>query len=198
MKKVILIIVAVSLFLFPASALCGDWTGDVNLFLGAKQLEEDDWEPVDEHDEYGIMLDFRQKSWPVSIALDFLGSTSDEETVSDYVPGYGVVPFTVEAETSEFHLGIRKIWDQLTPFRPYIGGGLAMVNAEIEGSAYGYKVSDDDNAMGFWFGGGLYITLAGHLNLGVDARISRAEVTLFDEDGEAGGTHAGILIGYHW
>jgi len=198
MKKLLLIIVTVSLFSFPTSAVCGDWTGDVNLFLGAKQLDEDDWEPIDEHDEYGIMLDFRQKSWPVSIALDFLGSSSDKETGSEYVSGYGVVPYTAEGETNELHFGIRKIWDRLTPFRPYIGGGLAFVDAEAKVTVLGIPVNDDDNAMGFWLGGGFYLTVGGHFNIGLDIRLSKAEVTIFDVDAEAGGTHAGIVIGYHW
>jgi opacity protein-like surface antigen len=197
MKKVLLITIAISLFLLPASAVCGDWTGDVNLFMGAKQLDEDDWEPVDEHDEYGIMLDFRHKSWPVSIAIDFL-SSSDEETVYAYISGYGTLPFDVEGKTRELNLGIRKIWDRLTPFRPYIGGGLAMVSAEAKGSVFGYSVSDDDNAIGFWFGGGFYLTLSEHFNLGLDIRLSRAEVTIAGVDGEAGGTHAGLVLGYHW
>jgi hypothetical protein len=36
-----------------------------------KYLDEYDWEPVEEQAEFGVMLDFKQESWPVSIA--FLG-----------------------------------------------------------------------------------------------------------------------------
>jgi len=73
-----------------------------------------------------------------------------------------------------------------------------MVSAEIKASTWWYTASDDDTAMGFWFGGGLYVTLAEHFNLGLDLRQSKAEITLFDVEGEAGGTHAGVSIGYHW
>jgi len=197
MKKVTLIIIAVSLFFLPTSAICENWTGNINLFMGAKQLEEDDWEPLDEQDEYGILLDFKQESWPISIAIDLLAS-SDEQTGTYYIYGYGTVAATLEGETSEFNFGIRKIWDNSPTIRPYIGAGIAMVSAEIKASSWWYTASDDDTATGFWFGGGLYVTLAEHFNLGLDLRQSKAEVTLFDVEGEAGGTHAGLSIGYHW
>jgi hypothetical protein len=72
-----------------------------------------------------------------------------------------------------------------------------MINAEIEAEAYGLSVSVDD-AMGFWVEGGIYWTLAEHFNIGFDVRWSKAEVTFYGVDGEAGGTHAGLLLGYHW
>jgi len=197
MRKVTLIIITFFLFLLPTSAICEDWTGDINLFMGAKQLEEDDWEPLEEQDEYGIMLDFKQESWPISIAIDLL-SSSDKQTGYYYIYGYGTISATLEGETSEFNLGIRKIWDGSPTIRPYIGGGIAMVSAEIKASTGGYTASDDDKAMGFWFGGGLYLTLTEHFNLGLDFRQSKAEVTLFGVDGKAGGTHAGVFVGYHW
>jgi len=197
MKKVTLIIIAVSLFLLPTSAICGNWTGNINLFMGAKQLEEDDWEPLDEQDEFGIMFDFKQEGWPVSIAIDLL-SSSDEQTGLYFVSGYGTVIATLEGETSEFDLGFRKIWDGSPTIRPYIGGGIAMVSAEIKASVLGATASDDDNATGFWLGGGVCFTFAEHFNVGLDLRVTAAEVTLFGVEGEAGGTHAGVFVGYHW
>jgi hypothetical protein len=38
--------------------------------------------------EFGVKLDFKQESWPVSIAIDFLAS-SDDTTMSFYDPVYG-------------------------------------------------------------------------------------------------------------
>jgi hypothetical protein len=72
-----------------------------------------------------------------------------------------------------------------------------MINAEIEAEAYGLSVSVDD-AVGFWIGGGVYWTLGEHFNIGFDVRWSKAEVTIDGLDFEAGGTHAGLLLGYHW
>ena len=135
-----------------------------------------------------MLVDFKQQDWPVSIALDFLGSY-------DEVTEIGV---NFEGTTSEFDVGVRKIWDASgSSIRPYIGGGLAFINAEIK--AIGFNtVSQDDSGTGIWFCGGVYWTLGQHFNLGLDLRYSQADVTLYGVEGEAGGTHAGIILGYHW
>ena len=139
-------------------------------------------------------MDFKKKEWPISIALDFLHSEGDG---SDYEPFSGLY-IDMDAETTEFNAGIRKIWEQYAKIRPYIGGGLAFISAEAKGSAMGYTVSDDDRAVGLWINGGVYWTLSASFNIGLDLRYSIAEVTVFDVDAEAGGVHAGLLLGYHW
>jgi hypothetical protein len=162
-----------------------------------KYLDEDDWEPIEEQTEFGLRLDFKQEGWPVSVAIDYLVS-SDDDTGLYYISGYGTVAATLDGETSELCLGVRKIWDHHPTMRPFIGGGLALISAELEASALGVSVSEDDDAIGIWIGGGVYWTLAEHFNIGFDLRWSKAEVTLYGVDGEAGGTHAGFLLGYHW
>ena len=109
----------------------------------------------------------------------------------------GTFQFKLEAETSELNIGVRKIWDQSPNVRPFIGGGLAFINAEAKGSGLGVTVSDDDTGTGIWIGGGVYWTLADHFNIGLEAKYSDAEVTIFGVDAEAGGTHFGVLVGYH-
>ena len=196
MKKLVFFIVTCFLFSIPNLAVCEDWTGNINAFLGMKYLDEYDWEPVEEQGEFGIRVYFKQEGWPVSIAIDYLVS-SEDDTGLYFVPGYGIVPASLEGETSELCFGVRKIWDHLPTVRPFIGGGIAVINAEAEVRALGVSVSDDD-AIGIWVGGGVYWTLGEHFNIGFDLRWSKAEVTLFDVDGEAGGTHVGFLVGYHW
>ena len=73
-----------------------------------------------------------------------------------------------------------------------------MINAEMEAEVYGLGVFSADDAMGFWIEGGIHWTLAEHFNIGFDVRWSKAEVTINGVDGEAGGSHAGLLLGYHW
>lgn len=174
-----------------------DWTGNVNFFLGSKTLDDDDWDPLEEQGEFGIKVDFKQRSWPVSIAIDYSYSSDDDDLLI-WDPFLGFVDLDVEGNTSELSFGVRKIWDHFPIVRPFIGGGIAFIGAEIEESAFGYSISDDDTAMGIWIGGGVYWTVSEHFNIGLDLKWSKAEVTLFDEDFEAGGTHFGLLIGYHW
>ena len=165
-----------------------DWSGNVNFLLGTKSLDSNDWGSLDEQAAFGILVDFKQKNWPISMAIDLLGSY-DEETISGT---------KFEGSTSEFDIGIRKIWEVSgSSIRPFIGGGIAFIRGEIKASAFN-TVTFDDNGTGIWLNGGVYWTLGQHFNLGLQARYSQAEITILGVDGEAGGTHAGIMLGYHW
>jgi hypothetical protein len=166
----------------------GQWTGNVNLTLGGKYLDSDDWEPVENQGELGVSLDFRERSWPVNLLVQFLGSSADDTL-------HGV---DVKGETSEFRLGVRKIFEPDGTIRPFVSAGVASVWAKTRGEAGGYSVSDDDSALGVFIDGGLYFTINRVFNLGVEVGYSAAQVDFMGEDGEAGGTHAGLLVGYHW
>jgi hypothetical protein len=185
MKK---FIIALALAMFAMNAQANQWSGNVNFLLGAKSLDSTDWDPVDDHAAFGVMVDFKQQDWPISIALDFLGSYG-EETV-------GIVKF--EGSTSEFNAGVRKIWEVSgSSIRPFLGGGIAFVYGEFKGTNV-VSVSLDDNGTGIWLDGGIYWTLGQSFNLGFDLRYSSADITLAGIEGDAGGTYAGLLLGYHW
>lgn len=177
-----------------AFAQQGGTTGNVNLFLGGKALDEDDWEPVDSQGEIGIEVDFRPRSWPINLVVGLRGA-ADEADVFD--PVFGFV--TLESWTSELSFGVKKIWEpQGVPIRPYIGGGLLYATAEITVKDSFGSASEDDSGVGFWLGGGVFFTLAEHFNIGLDLRVSRAEVEIAGFDVEAGGDHFGLILGYHW
>ena len=103
-----------------------------------------------------------------------------------------------ESRTSEFNVGLRKIWDQFPHVRPFIGGGLSLIAAEAEASVYGLRISETDRGLGFWVGGGVYWTLNDHFNIGMELKSSWADVTLMGVEVNAGGGHFGLLAGYHW
>lgn len=181
------IISAVFLALVFTSSHASGSSGNINFFIGTKSLEKSDWEPVDEHAELGVLVDFKAPDWPVSFAIDFLVSGAKESQLG----------LDIEGRTSEIDIGVRKIFDDHnSSVRPYIGGGLALISAEIE--ATNFSISDDDRSLGIWLNGGVYWTLNQSFNIGIDLRYSKAEVTLFNVDGEAGGTHIGLMLGYHW
>ena len=170
-------------------------TGNVNGFLGVKQLEEDDWWPVEDQGEFGVMFDFApSKDFPVNFAIDFLFSAA-EETVYD--PFFGSF-VEVTGYTSELAFGVRKyLVHPGLKMHPYIGGGLALISAEFETDDGFTIVSDDDTATGYWIDAGIVWTI-NHFNVGFDVRYSDAEVTLYGIDAEAGGFHSGVVVGYHW
>jgi opacity protein-like surface antigen len=185
MKKSIVIPI---LMLFVMNVHASDWSGNANFILGTKSLENSDWGTLDEQLAVGVLVDFKQKNWPISMAIDLLGSLDEED-----IPGG-----KREGSTSEFDIGVRKIWEVSgSSIRPFIGGGIAFIDAEQK-LTNGISVSVDDSATGVWLNGGVYWTLGQHFNLGLQARYSKAEVTLAGIDVEAGGTIAAIMLGYHW
>lgn len=186
-------VVLLALVAEPSGAVAHDWTGNVNFTLGGKSLDKDDWDPVEDQGEFGIEVDFRQPSWPVNIAFALTGSNVTEDDI--IIEGYSVEE---EGSTSELRFGLRKIWEPTPSMRPFLGGGLAFIGAELEGRAPGGTTHDDDSSTGIWISGGIYWTIGTSFNLGFELGYSHADIKLFDEDFEAGGTHAALLMGYHW
>ena len=190
-KRLMLLSAMGFLLLIPSWAICdqgeSDWTGSASFLIGQKLLDDDDWGPVDEQVELGAMFNFRQRSWPVNIAFDILYSWDDDDVGLTEVDG----------NTLELNIGVRKVWDR-SKIQPFIGGGFAVIWAELEGSGFGFRFSDDDTGAGIWADCGLRYLITDHFSLGLDLRYSWAEVTLFGIDGEAGGVHINMLLGYHW
>jgi len=167
-----------------------DFTGNISGYLGQKLLDDKDWGELDSQGSLGMIFDFKKQSWPVSIALDVIIS-GNEDTENG---------IKTEAGTMEVDLGVRKIFElSNSSIQPYIGGGIAIIGAGSRNRTGDVTLSDeDDTGTGAWIGGGMYYAATKSLNIGLDLRYSEAEVTLFDEDREAGGFHTGVTVGYHW
>lgn len=167
-----------------------NFTGNISGYIGQKSLDDDDWGDIDRQGSLGIMFDFKKQSWPVSIAVDVIVSGNEHEKDG----------IKTEGGSLELDLGVRKIFElSNSSIRPYIGGGIALIGAGSRTKVGGSTISDeDDTATGAWIGGGMYYAATKSLNIGLDLRYSQAEVTLLDEDVEAGGFHTGITVGYHW
>ncbi len=202
MKKTIVIIIICFLLSISSMAFCQTssdshtWSGNINLFLGTKFLD-DDGRQSDEHGEAGILLDLKHKKFPLSIAVDLLYSEGDED-IGVLILGFGTFDTKVESQAIEVNIGVRKTWENFVYIRPFIGGGLAFIGAELEASVLGESEAMDDEGIGVWIDFGIYVTLYKQFNIGIDARWSKAEVDLFGKEMEAGGWHIGALVGYHW
>jgi hypothetical protein len=170
---------------------------DVNLFVGQKQLDEQ-WEPLDRQNEFGIQSTVGAESWPVRIAVDLLTSTDEvEEKIA--VPEPGTVK--LEGTTLEFDIGVRRIWE-INKIRPFIGAGPAWVHAKVNGPLLGEGVDietdNGDSTLGVWVDAGVFFRLGDVINVGIGFRATRAEVNIGGVDIEGGGKHIGILLGAGW
>jgi hypothetical protein len=165
-----------------APALAG---GHVNFILGQKMLDDENVESVELEDqpELAVSASVAGTDWPVHIAADLVMSR-EEATV---------LGIDVEGATTELDLGVRKIWERKR-LRPFVGGGVGFMSAEVDLAGF----DDDDGTTGFWIDGGLFWRLGRRFNIGFEARVSQAEVSLFGTDTDIGGNHAGLLLGFGW
>ncbi len=174
--------------LASSPVLADEQDSNVRLLVGQKRLDSDDWNTLDRQNEIGMIFDIKKTSWPVSIAFDVMFSGEDKNK-----------PNTERGYTSEQHLGIRKIWTMNhSTFHPYLGGGVALIQASYEKPGVIGSVKEDDNAIGAWIGTGADWHLSPKMSLGIDIRYSQADVTIFNKDLKAGGLHTGITLGYRW
>ena len=197
MKPVRRLVLAALVAALATGAFAGE--GNVNLFVGQKWLDEEDWEPIEAQPELGVQLAFGPRRAPIYFALD-LFYAKDDATIAD-VPGLGDAD--VEGKTIEYCLGVRKVFRRQAVMRPHLGAGALLASGEIvvEAAPVGSSRVSDTN-FGLWIEGGITWRLASHLNLGLELRYSRYKLefgTIFLENElESGGYHAGALIGYAW
>jgi hypothetical protein len=185
-------VLAVVLMAFtPARA---DAAGNVNFFVGQKSLDDNDWQPLEDQPAFGAIMSFGADDWPVQIAADVL-VTVDQETVSG-------VDFT--ATTFEFDAGVRWLIYKKGKVFPYVGAGVGVIGAALEGE-FGLGSTDAaDAGFGFWADAGVFFRLGKAFNIGVDLRYSDASVDLdfgsgfVAQDVNAGGFSYGLLIGFGW
>lgn len=218
LKKLLFILT----FLFiPSITLAVELTGNLNLFSGYKYMDESDWGPVEDQTEFGISLDSKIPNWPVSIVWEILYSDEKARVSDRVIPVIETFRTYVHVDIDEYALGIRKNISLQHNSNVFFGGGVTIIkvrvgyeNPSLPGGPGGDSSSsvvgqvgepnlnelpgDDDSAFGFWVSAGLYVTLAEHYNIGIQTRWSKADVTLFDEDADAGGLHGLLFVGYHW
>ena len=159
-----------------------DSKGEVNFIIGKKMLAQD-WEPNEDQGEFGAEVTWGGSDWPIAFATDIVASSAGAE----------ILGVEVNDRTAELAFGVRKVWEA-GPARPYIGGGIAKLEAERKANG----VTVDDTTLGGWIGAGIFWRLGSRFNIGLAARVSRGQVTLSGTDVEAGGTHAGLILGWGW
>ncbi len=145
-----------------------------SLYLGQRSLDEDDWEPVE--DQLAIGFDYSHEGAGSAIGFEVgLFASGDDDEV-------GAVD--VEGQTLELSAGIRKTFAEGSRFRPYVGAGLAVINAEVEAGG-----TDDDTSLAGYAHGGLGYQISDTFLIGVDLRLlfgSDLEIAGVDTDADYG------------
>jgi len=164
------------------------WNGNINLILGTKVLNEDDWAPQFQHKLAAYSIDFGKASWKYGIV--FSGFLSTDELVTSGV--------TSEITTEEIRFGLIRTWRPTHTFRLFFGAGATGIKAKIETTTEGITTLVDDEGNGYFLSSGFYWTIYGSLNLGLLFDVSSGKVTLNGSEQNAGGSNGGIILGYHW
>lgn len=179
-----------SLMPFQAT-LAEDFQGHISGMIGKSDLKTSDWGQHDLQGVTGILIDFKKPSWPVSVAIDLVGSGDEDDGTSHKKETY----------SAAIQLGVRKIIIvENSVFKPYLGAGVTFINSEMRETNNSTQLTkiEEDSAVGAWVGVGTYVELSEHFHMGADLRYSEADVTLFNAKRKAGGVQTVVSMGYHW
>ncbi len=168
----------------PAAA-----AGNANFILGVRALG-DEWDPIDEQGVLGLNMDLGGASWPVQIEFGFHASGAEDD----------IGPLDVTASIAELQVGVQKFWKVGSTMRPFVGGGLALVWAEVElEDNLGFSVDEDDNTVGAYVHGGIYWRLGKAFNIGLDGRITgTGDLEAFGSEVDANYFQLGMILGFGW
>jgi hypothetical protein len=170
--------------------------GSLDLLLGVRSFEEDvDLEPSETHDFLAIQYGIDSEKLPVHVF--FALQTSEADNTFSNFSG----EFNRKISTTQFDLGMIKLFEQYTYLRPYVGGGFSIVKMEDEVTtvATGNSTSEDDTSPGLFLNGGVYVRLGERLKVGIDLRILRlAAVDLGTLSTDANSIQLGMMVGWRF
>ena len=168
------------------SSSSGGWTGNINVSIATKDLDENQWSPYQEHASFTYSLDFSRASNGWGFVLSGVTSTSDN--------GEKIEVAHTEVITEETRVGLIKTWYPSERFRIYVSGGATLIKGSINTASS--TVEGEENGTFYEFG--VYWTLINAINLGFVIDTSMADIILDDTTYNAGGHRSGFIIGYHW
>lgn len=166
-----------------------NFTGNLNFIAGSKQLISENWGLgiYNFVNEFGAELDFRHRSWPLSLDIGYL---TGEATTGLFG--------NLNAKISELSFGLKKNIKPLSFLNINISGGVVMVDAEIDFIILKTKITDEDQTTGYYVSFGMNWILFKRLNIGYQARLTKADMDLFGATRDAGGVHSLFLIGFNF
>ncbi len=186
-KSVVNVVVVLVLLVGTSSVKAEPWQGHVGVTLGHQNLDASDWGEFDDLVGLGVRADVKKPDWPVSIALntEAYGAVSEGLNNDDEL---GVLTNS---------LGLQKYFGN-NVVKPYLAGGITVVNVYHQQTRDGIEVKDDDSAVGGWASIGAIVDINSHLDIGIDVTYSETQLTVFNTEREIGGVKAELRVGFHW
>ena len=142
----------------------------IGIYLGQRNLDEDDWEPVEEQPTFGV--DYARETYNSAVGFEvgIMGSSEDDGGA--------------EARTAELYGGVKKTFGEGV-VRPFLGAGLSLLRAEVEAGGF----DDEDSSAGLYGHGGIGFFVSEAFFLGLDLRF------LFGGDMDFGGSDVDVNYG---
>lgn len=141
-------------------------TRTIAVYLGQRSYD-DFIDPFDDQPAFGVEYSTQSTGSAVGWEIGFQVAQEDDDVF---------VGTNLEFTSTEFYGGIRKTFNQESNFRPYVGGGLSILNAEAEVSdVFLGSDSVDDTVLGIYLHAGIAYSITQTFAIGLDYRIFRAD-----------------------
>jgi len=134
---------------FTAAGSAAALEGSANVFVGQKWFSETEWQPIETQPEIGVQLEFGQLRAPIYFAVDVFYA-HDDATTTD--PGGGET--RVEGGSTEYGVGVRKVFRREAMMHPHLGAGASLVAGDLTVTTPSERTQADDSDFGFWIDGG--------------------------------------------
>lgn len=155
------------------------------VYLGQRNLDEDDYAPVDEQTTLGVEFSKETSEDPLGFELGLMASED-----SARIFGFGT-----EGSTRELYGGIRKTFGS-DVLRPYVGAGVSFINSKFEVDGVG---EDDDSSQGAYVHGGLALQAGESLLFGLDLRfLFGTSMTIAGVDTDADYGQVAMFLGFQF
>jgi len=161
------------------------------LYVGQRSLDEGDWEPVEDQATLGLEYSREDPAAPVGWELGLFASQDDADE------RFAGIDFEVDGRTTELYGGVRKTFGSESRVRPYVGGGLSLIDARIEVKALGDTEDGDDDSIAGYLHGGLLFDLTESGYAGVDLRILvGSDIEIDGVEGDADYEQLALVVGF--
>jgi hypothetical protein len=150
------------------------------IYLGERNLGEDDWAPVEEQGMLGFEYSQDGSSKAIGWEIGLAGSGDDSG------------PFS--GATGEIYGGLRASFGSST-VRPYIGGGLSFIGVEVDVLG----ADEDDNSLAGYVHGGVEFLVSPTFFIGLDLRVLfGSEIDIGGVEGDADYGQGALTFGWRF